>query len=41
MLVLPSQGFGLNPLQSYFAELREMLKRKRAESIEGLFEQVV
>lgn len=41
MLVLPSDGLGLNPLQSYFADVRDIMKRKRYDTIETLFESVV
>jgi hypothetical protein len=37
MLVLPSDGLGLNPLQSYFADVRDIMRRKRYDTIETLF----
>lgn len=41
MLVLPSDGLGLNPLHSYFADVRDIMKRKRYDTVETLFESVV
>jgi hypothetical protein len=37
MLVLPTDGLGLNPLQSYFVDVRDIMKRKRYDTIENLF----
>jgi hypothetical protein len=37
VLVLPTDGLGLNPLQSYFADVRDIMKRKRYDTIENLF----
>jgi hypothetical protein len=33
MLVLPSDGLGLNPLQSYFGDIRDLMKRKRYDTV--------
>lgn len=41
MLVLPTDGLGLNPLQSYFIDVRDIMKRKRYDTIENLFSSVV
>lgn len=41
LLVLPSQGIYLNPLQAYFFELKEILKRRKFDNLEKLYEQTV
>ena len=41
MVLLPSDAFGLNPLQSFFSEVREQLKRRHIETVEDLFRQAV
>jgi hypothetical protein len=41
MLVLPRQAVYLNPLEAYFFEAKEMLKRKKFENADQLFSEAV
>lgn len=41
LLVLPTDGLGLNPLQGFFVEVRQIMKRKRYDTIQRLFQSAV
>lgn len=41
VLKLPKHSLQLNPLYSYYADLKESLKRGRAFTAEGLFQKAV